>query len=254
MRVAPTLTSKVDGPRPARGGVTPGKLALAWLVATLAACASAAGAEPSPSSLAPVVHDGNEENEEKVAMAERPLQSVAHSATASPPPAAGLASDLSGRIETAFSEDWDNWALRLGDESGSMRTRFSNSWDRWRIRYKDLSIDIDTRFSNSWDKWRIQGAGVRIDADTRFSNSWDKWNLNTTDGHLQVSANSSSAQRWLIEGAGGRITVERTSAGGQNWRVRDEMPHAAPSTKLAAIFLVVHNGALRTRVELPGAT
>jgi len=87
--------------------------------------------------------------------------------------------DTTGWVDTQFSEDWDNWSYSFGGQTGNIRTDFSEDWDDWYMTTSTGNIDISTEFSNDFDRWRVYdpASGRTFVVRTDFSNDWDDWTV-----------------------------------------------------------------------------
>lgn len=109
-------------------------------------------------------------------------------------------------VQTAFSEDWDNWDFWATGISGDIITAFSEDWDNWSLVNTDYNIKMKTAFSEDWDNWDIDDIanGWHCDVRTSFSEDWDNWDADDSanDIHMDmVTSISNDFDDWVVTGA-----------------------------------------------------
>jgi len=140
-----------------------------------------------------------------------------------------------GKFNTSYVENWDDWRFTLGDTTGFMRTGYANDWDNWDFSIEDLTynggrIDIYTNFNNDFDHWRIydSGTGQTFRMRTDFNDDYDNWSL-TLDGDLLLDIRTNLIEDW------------------DNWRIYGDVTVLTNTQQVAVMFVALFAGGLYTQ-------
>lgn len=146
---------------------------------------------------------------------------------------------------TNFSEDWDNWKIKLGDTTVSVTTAFSEDWDNWDYSTSGNTGDIKTNFSEDWDNWKLTNSGWSIQMRTAFSEDWDNWDIDDANSSWHCDAKTSFSENfdnWDIYENGNHILDISTTYSDDfdGWRVYGEFPMEwSLEQKLSVLFVPI---------------
>jgi hypothetical protein len=157
-----------------------------------------------------------------------------------------------GTMRTQFSDDWDDWNIKVGDTTGTLDTQFSNDWDNWQFNFGGVSGDIRTDFSNDWDNWYLSASGGNIDIKTSFSNDFDNWIVNDSQSGRTFTVRtdfSNDWDDWSVYENGSQLVRFNTSFSNDfdNWQALGDFSSLDTRKRVALMFVPIFAGAIHSQ-------
>lgn len=153
------------------------------------------------------------------------------------------------QLYTNYSDDWDNWRIKLNGINGEIVTKYSEDWDNWKYNYNGESGEIRTVYSDDWDNWQLISSGVHIRMQTKYSNDWDNWrmtDLNTSAYYDIRTAYSDDFDNWDVFLDNGHIDFQTTySDDYDNWKMYGEFDSIMTThQKISILFIPIFASAI----------